>query len=190
MLAHLRPAVVLLLLMTVLTGVAYPLAMTAIAQAVFSGPANGSRLIRDGVVVGSSLIEQNWTSERYFHGRPSAAGAGYDAMASSGANLGPTSAKLKDRVKGSITTLQGDGAVAIPGDAVTASGSGLDPHISPDFAAIQIPRVAKARGLNEAKVRAALDAATEPPIGPFGEPRVNVFLLNLSLDLLSSGSNG
>ncbi len=190
MLSHLRPAIVVLLLMTALTGIAYPLAMTGIAQAVFPGAANGSLTFRDDVLAGSSLIGQDWISDRYFHGRPSAAGNGYDAMASSGSNLGPTSAKLVVRVKGSVQELRSAGATAIPGDAVTASGSGLDPHISPAFAALQTSRVAKARGLDEAKVKAAIDAAIERPAWIFGEARVNVLLLNLSLDRLSSGGNG
>ena len=190
MLSHIRPAITVLLVLTVLTGIAYPLAMTGIAQMVFPAEANGSLLVRNGTVIGSRLIGQNWTSDRYFRGRPSAAGAGYDAMASSGSNLGPTSAKLMDRVKADVARLVSEGAREVPADAVTASGSGLDPHISPAFAALQIPRVAKARGLNPSVVKTAVDRAVEPRAGVFGEPRVNVLLLNMSIDRLSSGGNG
>ncbi len=190
MLIHLRPAITLLLLLTLLTGIGYPLAMTAIAQGLFPSTANGSLVTTNGVVIGSSLIGQNWKSDRYFRGRPSAAGSGYDAKASSGSNLGPTSAKLMDRIRESTAQLQAEGATTIPGDAVTASASGLDPHISPAFAAVQIPRVANARGLDAVAVQAAVDAATERPLGPFGEPRVNVLLLNMALDRLSSPGNG
>jgi len=188
MLTHLRPAFVLLILLTALTGIAYPLAITGIAQVVLPHPANGSLIVADGKVIGSELIGQNWTSDRYFHGRPSAAGNGYDAMASSGSNLGPTSAKLMDRVRQDVDALRADGATAIPADAVTASGSGLDPDISPAFALLQVSRVAKARGLEAGAVtKLVIDATDE---GAVGEPRVNVLLLNMGLDRLSSGGNG
>lgn len=188
MFSHLRPAAVLLVLLTLLTGVAYPLAVTGLAQAVLPHAANGSLVVAGGKVIGSELIGQNWTSERYFHGRPSAAGNGYDAMASSGSNLGPTSAKLMDRVKEDMDALRASSATIIPADAVTASGSGLDPDISPAFALLQVSRVAKARGVDEAAVRKLVVDATED--GAVGEPRVNVLLLNMGLDRLSSGSNG
>lgn len=192
MLAHLRSAVTMLVLMTALTGLAYPLAMTGIGQAIMPGAANGSLVAVNGQPVGSSLIGQLWTSDRYFHGRPSAAGAGYDGLASGGANLGTTSQKLKDRIAADADALRPlFGSGTIPGDAVTASASGLDPHISPAFALAQVPRVAKARGLDEAKVRDAVAAAAEEPVaGVFGEPRVNVLLLNLALDRLNSAGNG
>lgn len=188
MLTHLRPAFVLLILLTVLTGVAYPLAITGFAQIVLPHAANGSLIVADGKVIGSELIGQNWTSDGYFHGRPSAAGNGYDAMASSGSNLGPTSAKLMERVKQDVDALRASGATTVPADAVTASGSGLDPDISPAFALLQVSRVAKARGLDEAALRILVTGATED--GAVGEPRVNVLLLNMGLDRLSSGGNG
>ncbi|MGE0022447.1 MAG: potassium-transporting ATPase subunit KdpC [Hyphomicrobium sp.] len=176
----LRPAVVLLALFTVLTGLAYPLAMTGLAKAFFPAEADGSPLTRGGQVVGSALIGQSFASDRYFHGRPSAAGAGYDASASSGSNLGPLSQKLLDRVKADAEKL---GAPSIPADAVTASASGLDPHISPAYAALQVGRVAKARGIPEDRIQALVAAQTEPPLlGVIGVPRVNVLRLNLALD--------
>lgn len=191
MTSHLRPAVVLLGAFTVLTGIAYPLAMTGLAQAVFPGQANGSRVERGGVITGSSLIGQPFTSDRYFHPRPSAAGqSGYDAAASSGSNLGPLSKKLLDRVAQDVAKLRGDGALAIPADAVTTSGSGLDPHISPAYAEIQVARVAKARGVSPDRVRAVVAGNTAGrELGVFGELRVNVLELNLALDAaLGSGS--
>ena len=193
MLSHLRPAFLMLLIMTALTGLAYPLAMTGIGQLAFSNQANGSTVFVDKRVIGSSLIGQAWTSDKYFWGRPSAAGdKGYDAAASGGSNLGPTSKALMDRIAGDVKKLQsGDGAVALPADAVTASGSGLDPHISPDFAYQQIARVAKARGETEDQITAIVAAHVEKPmLGVFGEPRVNVLLLNLALDGLTSAPNG
>jgi K+-transporting ATPase ATPase C chain len=183
----------MLVIMTLLTGIAYPFAMTGIGQLAFHDPANGSLLTEGGKVIGSRLIGQAWTSDKYFWGRPSAAGNGYDASASSGSNLGPTSQKLLDRIKGDAEKLrQADGVTSpLPADAVTASGSGLDPNISPAFALLQVARVAKARGLAEDKVKAVVEAHIESPVaGLFGEPRVNVLLLNLDLDGLNSTTNG
>lgn len=188
MLTHLRPAFILLFLLTLLTGIAYPLTIMGLAQLALPKAANGSLIVNGGKVVGSALIGQNWTSDRYFHGRPSAAGDGYDAMASSGSNLGPTSAKLMARVKQDVDALHAGGAAAIPADAVTASGSGLDPDISPAFAFLQVPRVAKARGLDEAAIAKLVTSSVAA--GVVGEPRVNVLLLNMGLDRLSSVGNG
>lgn len=188
MLTHFRPAIFLLIALTVLTGLAYPLAITGIAQLALPHAANGSLIVADGMVIGSELIGQNWTSDRYFHGRPSAAGSGYDAMASSGANLGPTSAKLMARVTTDVDGLRSGGATVISGDAVTTSASGLDPDVSPAFALLQVPRVAKARGVDEASLMKLVTSAIAN--GAVGEPRVNVLLLNMGLDRLSSGANG
>jgi len=192
MLKHLRAALTLFALLTLLTGVVYPLAMTGLAQLLLPGTANGSLVSRNGVVVGSALIGQGFASDRYFHARPSAAGAnGYDAAASSGSNLGPLSKKLLDRVASDIAKLRTNQIAIIPADAVTVSASGLDPHISPQYAHLQLPRVAAARGMTEAQVREILVAHTDrPPLGVLGEPRINVLLLNMALDAASAGQSG
>lgn len=201
MLQHFRPAFVLLVALTTLTGVAYPLAITGIAQVAFPAQANGSLILNDGKVVGSSLIGQNFTSARYFHGRPSATSAAdpadasktidapYNAANSSGANLGPTSQKLIDRVKGDSEAWRAlAGAGPIPGDALTTSASGLDPDITPKNALAQAASVAKARGMTEERIRTLITAHTERPLfGFIGEPRVNVLRINLALDRLGSG---
>ena len=192
MLAHLRPAILMLAIMTLLTGVAYPFAMTGIGQLLLPGAANGSLTVKDNTVIGSILIGQAWTSDKYFWGRPSAAGDGYNAAASSGSNLGPTSQKLMDRIKADANRLRGPTSTALlPADSVTASGSGLDPDISPESALLQVARVAKARSLGEDQVKALVDGHVSWPMaGLFGEPRVNVLLLNMALDGLSSTPNG
>lgn len=176
----LRPALVLTLAFALLLGIAYPLALTGLGQLLFPRQANGS-LIRDGDrVVGSTLIGQSFAADRYFHGRPSAAGSGYDALASAGSNLGPTSKTLAERVTKDVATLGGG---PVPNDLVTASGSGLDPHISPEAASFQISRVAKARNLPRQTLSHLVDELTEQPmLGILGEPRVNVLALNRALD--------
>lgn len=184
MFSYIRPAVIFIAIFTLLTGIIYPLALTGVSQLIVASQANGSLIRRDGHVVGSALIGQTFTSDRYFHGRPSAAGkAGYDAMASSGSNLGPLSKSLMERVRADVSTLPQAGASVIPADAVTTSASGLDPDISQAFAALQITRVAAARGVPEDRVRDIVNKQTDrPSLGFAGEPRVNVLLLNLALD--------
>jgi K+-transporting ATPase ATPase C chain len=187
MFRQLIPALRITLALTVLTGLLYPGVVTALCQAFFNRQANGSLIVKDGRVVGSSLIGQNFTRPEYFHPRPSAAGAGgYDASASSGSNLGPTSRPLIDRVKADIATFRKenpDYRGPIPADMETASGSGLDPDISPASAHAQAARVAKARGIGLEQVNRLIDENTEgPSFGILGDPRVNVLRLNMALD--------
>lgn len=184
MLSHLRPAIVSMVFFTALLGLGYPLAVTGVAQAAFPAQANGSILSdKAGKPVGSALIGQAFAGAGYLHGRPSAAGEGYDAAASSGSNYGPLNEDYAARVKADADALRIDSKAAIPVDAVTASGSGLDPHISPAYAERQVQRIADARGLTPAQVRAAIAGATEgPTLGFLGQPRVNVLKANLALD--------
>jgi potassium-transporting ATPase KdpC subunit len=198
MLREIRPAIVFVIALTLITGVAYPFAMTGLAQLLFPYQAQGSLVERDGTVIGSGLIGQEFTSDRYFHGRPSATvtpdpsdatknvPAPYNAANSGGSNLGPTSKSLIERIRGDIEKLKQENPSApVPADLVTTSGSGLDPHISPEAALFQVPRVAKARDLPEYRVRQLVVDNTSPPLGGvFGELRVNVLELNLALDRL------
>ena len=201
MLREIRPAIVVLLALTLITGLAYPLAMTGIAEVVFPNQAQGSMIESNGKVVGSELIGQVFTSDKYFHGRPSATTAPdpndstktvpapYNAANSGGSNLGPSNKALIDRVQGDIDTLKKENsATPVPQDLVTTSASGLDPDISPEGALFQVPRVAKARNLPEDRVRQLVVDRTEGRLfGLLGEPRVNVLQLNLALDQLGSG---
>lgn len=185
MLSQLRPAIVMIALFTLLLGLAYPFAITGVAQLAFPAQADGS-LIRDadGQVVGSALIGQPFAEARYLHPRPSAAGDGYDASASSGSNLGPLNTDLADRIKTDADAIRAEtGAAVIPADAVTTSASGLDPHISPAYARLQAARVAQARGIDVKAVQQVIDRNTEGALlGFIGQPRVNVLLTNRALD--------
>jgi K+-transporting ATPase ATPase C chain len=196
MLRELRPAILILVLLTLITGLAYPLAMTAIAGVIFPKQAQGSLIEKDGKVIGSSLIGQEFKDDKYFHGRPSATStpdpadstktvpAPYNAANSGGSNLGPTSKALNDRIKDDVEKLKAENPTAtVPVDLVTTSGSGLDPDISPEAALFQVPRVAKARNMPEDQVRQLVTANSQGRLaGLIGEPRVNVLALNLALD--------
>ncbi|WP_375307233.1 K(+)-transporting ATPase subunit C [Bradyrhizobium sp. A11] len=200
MLREIRPAIVLLLALTAITGLAYPLAMTAIAGTLFPVQAQGSLIEKDGKVIGSALIGQEFKDDKYFHGRPSATlgpdpndstktvSAPYNAANSGGSNLGPTSKALADRLREDVDKLRGENPnAAVPVDLVTTSASGLDPDISPEAAQFQVPRVAKARNLPEDQVRQLVAANTEGRLlGLLGEPRVNVLALNLVLDRIAA----
>jgi potassium-transporting ATPase KdpC subunit len=201
MLREIRPAIIVLVALTLITGLAYPLAMTGIAEVIFPRQAQGSMIERDGQVVGSALIGQNFTTDKYFHGRLSATtapdpkdptktvAAPYNAANSGGSNLGPSNKALIDRVQGDLDKLkQENPSVPVPADLVTTSASGLDPEISPEGALFQVPRIAKARNLPENRIRELVAEQTQGRfLGLLGEPRVNVLLLNLALDRLSAG---
>ena len=189
MLTHLRPALVLLLLFTLLTGLAYPLAVTGLAQKLFPTQANGSLIERDGKTSGSALIGQQFDSEKYFHGRPSATSpVPYNAANSSGSNAGPTQKALIERVRAEAAKLQAENpGVPVPVELVTASGSGLDPHLSPGATLFQLPRIARARRLGEQQLAQLVAERTQPRwLGLLGEPVVNVLELNLALDALKA----
>ena len=181
---HLKIALRFTMITTFLFGVLYPLGVTGLSQLVFPHQANGSLISTNGVIAGSNLIGQPFSSDKYFHSRPSNAGSGYDATASTGSNLGPTNKQLIDRVHSDVTKLQEENpGEPIPTDLVTSSGSGLDPDISPGSAAFQIPRIAKARGVHPDQLRAlVLSHLEERQFGLFGESRINVLQLNLDLD--------
>ncbi|MET0248330.1 MAG: potassium-transporting ATPase subunit KdpC [Sphingobium sp.] len=187
----LRPALVMGLLFALLLGIGYPLAMTGLGQLFFPRQANGSLVIDHGRAIGSSVVGQAFVSDRYFNSRPSAAGKGYDGIASSGSNLGPASQALVDRVKADVTRLDAKTGETIPADIVTASGSGLDPDISPENARFQISRIAKARALPEARLQRLVDEATAHPIlGFLGEARVNLLDINRRLDAIGAKATG
>ncbi|MEP6848274.1 MAG: potassium-transporting ATPase subunit KdpC [Acidobacteriota bacterium] len=177
-------SVLMIFVLTISLGILYPLAVWGVSQTIFPHQANGSLIVKDNNVVGSELIGQSFTSPGYFHARPSAAGNGYDAGASSGSNLGPTSKKLIDRIKTDSETLQAENPAAkVPADLVTTSGSGLDPHISPAAAYFQIPRIVRERGIQESELHMVIQKFAEGrQLGFLGEPRVNVLMLNLELD--------
>jgi K+-transporting ATPase ATPase C chain len=181
---NLISAVLMTIVTTVLLGLAYPLIVTVVAQALFTDQANGQLIERNGRIVGSRIIGQTFSSPGYFRGRPSAAGAGYDAANSAGTNLGPTNKKLIDSVTSAVEAARTENpGTPVPIDLVTSSASGLDPHISPAAAFFQMPRVARQRGVAEADVRSLLETLVEPrQLGFLGEPRVNVLMLNLALD--------
>lgn len=190
MLKQMRIAFTMLMIFTIITGLAYPLAITGLAQTLFPAEANGSIIVQNGIPIGSALIGQNFTSANYFHGRPSAAGTdGYDATSSGGSNLGSTSKKLSDAVTDNVAKVRDENKLdekqSIPSDLVLASGSGLDPDISPDAAFVQIERVANERGIADTEVRKLIEQHIKGrSLGILGEPRINVLELNLALDVL------